>query len=471
VRSLPIVLDLSIGAIVVVGAGSPALNKLELLRGRGADIHWYPIVLERQEAAAMFVPPHSGRLEVMAGEPDEAAVTDAVAVIAATGTELDERLALMARKFGTPINVVDRPERSTFFFPALVDRGDVVIAISTGGAAPVLARRLRERIEALIPAGVGQLAQFLKRWRDRFRRELGRERLSREFWEKVIDGPIARLVHDGRLNEADDLIAAMSRFATEKGVSRLGSVTLVGAGPGDPDLLTLKALQALQDADVIFYDELVTPEILGRSRREAGKVFVGKRKGKPGADQDKINQQLITAARAGSRVVRLKGGDPFIFGRGGEEFEALRLAGVPVGIVPGITAALGCAAEAEVPLTYRNEATRLMLVTAHRADEQISVDWAELSDDKTTLVVYMGQTSAAAVRDGLLTAGRNPATPAAVLARGTRKDSRTVVGKLKDLASLAARAGEGPALLVVGAVVARSKAWREARLHVVAGVA
>jgi uroporphyrin-III C-methyltransferase/precorrin-2 dehydrogenase/sirohydrochlorin ferrochelatase len=248
--------------------------------------------------------------------------------------------------------------------------------------------------------------------------------------------------------------------ATRHPQKETGTVFLVGAGPGDPDLLTLRALQALQGADVVFYDELVTPEILDRARRDAERVFVGKRRGQPGIGQERISAQLVEAARKGLTVVRLKGGDPFVFGRGGEELEHLRDAGVAVVVVPGITAALGCAAEAGLPLTFRNEASQLVLVTAHRADDAAATDWSQLGDPQTTVVVYMGLASASAVRDGLIGAGRDPRTPVAVLARGTRPDARKVVGHLSDLKALAERAGEGPALLVIGQVVARSDAWR-----------
>jgi uroporphyrin-III C-methyltransferase / precorrin-2 dehydrogenase / sirohydrochlorin ferrochelatase len=240
-------------------------------------------------------------------------------------------------------------------------------------------------------------------------------------------------------------------------------VFLVGAGPGDPDLLTLRALHALADADVVFYDELVSAEVLDRARRGAEQVFVGKRRGQAGIGQDEINRRLVAAARAGRRVVRLKGGDPFVFGRGGEEVEYLRNAAVPVVVVPGITAALGCAAEVGLPLTLRNEASKLALITAERAQDAASIDWSGLADRQTTVVVYMGLASAAAVRDGLIAAGRDGATPAAVLARGTRPDSQAAVGRLDQLAALAAEVGEGPAILVIGEVVARCGPCRAAQ--------
>ena len=227
--------------------------------------------------------------------------------------------------------------------------------------------------------------------------------------------------------------------------------------------MTLRALQTLQAADVIFHDELVGPEILFRARRDAELVFVGKRKGEPGMGQDEINRRLKEAALAGRQVVRLKGGDPFIFGRGGEELDYLQSAGVPVFVVPGITAALGCAAEAGLPLTYRGESSRLSLVTANVADGAQSVDWSAHADPRATVVVYMGLFSAAFVRDGLIGAGCPPTTPAAVLARGTLPGSKAVVGRLSELPKLAASVGEGPALLVIGEVVARSQPWKAAQ--------
>jgi uroporphyrin-III C-methyltransferase / precorrin-2 dehydrogenase / sirohydrochlorin ferrochelatase len=223
----------------------------------------------------------------------------------------------------------------------------------------------------------------------------------------------------------------------------------------------LRALQLLQNAEVVLYDELVTAEVLDRARRDAKRIFVGKRRGQPGIGQDEINRKLADAARAGQHVVRLKGGDPFVFGRGGEELEYLRAQGIQVAVVPGITAALGCAAEAGLPLTFRGEATRLTFITANRADEAAEIDWPALADPQMTLVVYMGLTSAAAMRDGLIAAGRDPATPAGVLARGTRPDAQSAVGPLARLPALAASVGDGPALLIVGEVVARSDAWRD----------
>jgi uroporphyrin-III C-methyltransferase/precorrin-2 dehydrogenase/sirohydrochlorin ferrochelatase len=243
--------------------------------------------------------------------------------------------------------------------------------------------------------------------------------------------------------------------------ARQGVVYLVGAGPGDPELLTLKALRVLQDADIIFHDDLVTPEILDLARRDAERVFVGKKAGTKCVAQRMINEELAASARRGLRVVRLKGGDPFVFGRGGEELEHLQDQGVDVIVVPGITAALGCAAEAELPLTFRKESARLTLITAHRAADAEEIDWSGLVRDDATLAVYMGRATAAVVAEGLIAAGRDPKTPAAVLARGTRPDAKSVAGTLDELPELVAQTGDGPALLVLGQVVRRSRPWRE----------
>ena len=462
-RFLPVFLDTSSGLVIVVGSGEPARGKLRLLRAGGAHVRWFSRDVDIAEE--MLTLPGRGRLEISVGDPLKADLSDAVVVVSATGDALDAQIAARARRHRIPVNVVDRPELSTFIFPAVVDRGEVVVAIGTGGASPVLARRLRELIEALLPTRIGELAQLIGRHRRRFA-AVPRALSPRRFWENIIAGPIAEAVLAGRSGEAEARLAAAidDDGAGESSAGKSETVFLVGAGPGDPDLLTLRALHALADADVVFYDELVTPAVLDRARRGAEQVFVGKRRGEAGIGQDEINRRLVAAARAGRRVVRLKGGDPFIFGRGGEELEHLRAAGVPVVVVPGVTAALGCAAEAGLPLTFRNEAGKLAFITAQRAEEAAAIDWSSLADRQTTVVVYMGLASASAVRDGLIAAGREGQTPTAVLARGTRADSQAAVGRLDELAALASEVGEGPAILVIGEVVARSTPWRAAHV-------
>ena len=466
-RFLPVFLEASAGVFVLVGSGDAALAKLRLLRAAGAHVRWFP--RSADVAEEVLTQGGGGRLEISLGDPVSADLSDAAAIVSAAGPVVDAQLAERARRERLPINVVDRPELSTFIFPAIVDRGEVVVAIGTGATSPVLARRLREMIEALLPARLGDLATLIGRYRSRFA-AVPRALSPRRFWHNVISGPIGEAALAGRSVEAETkLVAAIDAHRVSESAAQNGSrsetVFLVGAGPGDPDLLTLRALHVLSDADVVLYDELVTAAVLDRARRDAEQVFVGKRRGEPGIPQDEINRRMVAAARAGRRVVRLKGGDPFIFGRGGEELEYLREAGVPVVVVPGISAALGCAAESELPLTFRNEASTLTFITAHRAEEATAIDWSAAASPQNTVVVYMGLASAAAVRDRLIAAGRDGATPAAVLARGTRLDAQTAVGRLDQLAALAAEVGEGPALLVIGQVVARSAPWRAAELE------
>jgi uroporphyrin-III C-methyltransferase / precorrin-2 dehydrogenase / sirohydrochlorin ferrochelatase len=455
-RFLPVFLDVTQGTVGLVGSGPAALAKLRLLQSASAKVRWYVEDVDTIEHASDM---QSGRLEICSSDPTAADFSDLTAIVCAAGDPHDVTIAARAREYRVPINVVDRPELSTFIFPAIIDRGDVVVAVGTGGTSPVLARRLRERIEALLPARIGDFAALMGRFRTRVARRQSGKLSLRRFWETVVDGPIGVAALAGRWHWAE---AALSRASEhpDRSNGQSGLVVLVGAGPGDADLLTLRALQALQAADVVFYDELVSEEILDRARRDAKRIFVGKRSGQPGMAQDVINRRLAEAAGQGLNVVRLKSGDPFIFGRGGEEIEYLREAGVAVVVVPGITAALGCAAEAGLPLSFRDEASAIAFVTAHHAGNQIRSDWSKFADPAMTVVIYMGLRSAAEISEGLIAAGRDAATPAAVLARGTRADSLCRVGRLDRLAELAAGAGEGPGLLVVGSTVARSDAWR-----------
>jgi uroporphyrin-III C-methyltransferase/precorrin-2 dehydrogenase/sirohydrochlorin ferrochelatase len=464
-RFLPVFLDLQTGPILLVGGGELARAKLRLLLSAGARIRWF--ATDGQHDVSGLDAADVARIEQAQGDPLTADLSGMIAVLCAGAGELGPAMSARAKAVGLPVNVMDDLQHSTFIFPAIVDRGDVVVAVGTGGASPVVARRVRERIEAMLPARIGDLATFIGRWRKTIHGRIAEFPLRRRFWERVVDGPIGALVLSGRADEAEAAlknIADPSAFAGAQAGQVAGRVTLVGAGPGDPDLLTIKALRALQDSDIIFYDELVSPEILDRARRDAARVPVGRRVGKPGIGQDAINKLLIDAAKSGQRAVRLKGGDPFIFGRGGEEVEALREAGVAYSVVPGITAGLGAAAESEVPLTYRGEALRITLLTAHKAKDAETVDWTTLTDQKMTVVVYMGMTAAPAIRAGLLAAGRSPQTPVGVFARATRPDSQAVVGALDDLPALVREIDGGPAILIIGDVVAHSAAWRNANL-------
>lgn len=461
-KFLPIFLDLQAGPILVVGAGDLVRAKLRLLLAAQARVRWH--ATDGDYDVAGLASADAARIERVTGDPLSADLSGVIAVLSAGAGETGIAVAARARAAGLPVNVMDDLQHSTFIFPAIVDRGDVVVAVGTGGSSPVVARRVRERIEAVLPSRIGDLAGFIGRWRKSIHARITEFPLRRRFWERVVDGPIGASVLAGRLDDAEDALKAIANPAAYAGAQTSGGVegrvTLVGAGPGDPDLLTIKALRALQDADIVFYDELVSPEILDRARRDAARVPVGRRVGKPGIGQDAIHRLLIDAAKSGQRAVRLKGGDPFIFGRGGEEIEALRDAGVAYSVIPGITAGLGAAAESEVPLTFRHEALRITFLTAHKARDAETVDWSGLTDQKMTVVVYMGITAAEAIRSGLLAAGRSPETPVGVFARATRPDAKSVVGTLDHLPALVRQIEGGPAILVIGDVVSHSAPWR-----------
>ena len=465
-RFLPIFLDVQYGVVTLVGEGDLARAKLRLLISAGAQVRWFATDGNHDLSG---VDVDKARIEFASADPLTADLNGVVAVVCAGAGETGAAMSARAKAVGLPVNVMDDLEHSTFIFPAIVDRGDVVVAVGTGGASPVVARRVRERIEALLPERIGELASFIGRWRKQVHDLIPEFALRRRFWERVVDGPIGALVLAGRRDEAEgalksigDVSAFAGRLASGEAQ---GSVTLVGAGPGDPDLLTVKALRALQDADVIFYDELVNPQILDRARRDAERVPVGRRVGKPGIGQDAVNRLLIEAARAGRRAVRLKGGDPFIFGRGGEEVEALRQANVVYSVIPGITAGLGAAAQFEVPLTFRREALRVTFLTAHKARDAETVDWSTLTDVEMTIVVYMGMTAAPSVRAGLLAAGRSPKTPVGVFARATREDAAAAIGTLDDLPDLVEKVAGGPAILIIGDVVAHAAPARRQHLN------
>jgi uroporphyrin-III C-methyltransferase/precorrin-2 dehydrogenase/sirohydrochlorin ferrochelatase len=463
-RFLPVFLDLNAGPVLLVGAGDFARAKLRVLASAGARVRYYAI--DGDHDLSSFAPADVARIEFADGDPLAADLSDVIAIVCAGAGDIGVAMSARAKSVGLPVNVMDDLDHSTFIFPAIVDRGDVVVAIGTGGASPVVARRVRERIEAMLPARIGDLASFIGNFRKALHARIPEFSLRRRFWERVIDGPIGALVLEGRKQDAEAALKQIADPSRYAGADKAqGSVTLVGAGPGDPDLLTVKALRALQDADIVFYDELVSPEILDRIRRDAARVPVGRRVGRPGIGQDAINRLLIEAANSGQRVVRLKGGDAFVFGRGGEEVEALRAAGVAYSVVPGITASLGGAAQFEVPLTFRREALRITFLTAHKAADAESVDWSALTDTKMTVVVYMGMTAAPSVRDGLLAAGRAPHTPVGVFARVTRPDAQAAVGTLDRLPELIDEIDGGPAILVIGDVVAHSAPWHRQNLN------
>lgn len=425
--------------VVIVGRGDMAAAKARLFDGSGADLRWF---------APGAAPDSAWRTEA----PTAGDLAGARLVFIALDDRAEAaRLADLARAAGAQVNVVDRPDLSDFHTPALIDRDGVVVGVATGGAAPVLAREVRARIEAALPEGLDRLARLAEGLRETVMATVPDFLARRRFWEEAFRGPARTLALEGRTAEARRHVLRRLNSAAPA----VGMVSLVGAGPGDPDLLTLKALRALQDADVVIHDQLVPKAVLDRARRDARRLPVGKRRGRHSVPQDQIAELMIAEARAGHRVVRLKGGDPFVFGRGGEELEAVRAAGIDVIVVPGVTAALACAASAGIPLTHRGQAQALSFVTAETRAGGQGADWAALAAPNHTVAVYMGVAGAASVQAGLLDGGRAPDTPVAVIENGSRPDQRVVVGRLDGLAQLVVReAVQSPALLIVGEVAA-----------------
>ena len=454
----PVFFDLKGQNVLVVGGGDVALRKISLLERSGAVITLVApeIVPElRQRGAA-------GHLKVKAREFVPSDLDGARLVIVATSRRAINRwIAKLSDARAIPVNVVDDREASRFIIPAIVDRDPVLVAVSTGGTSPVLARRLRERLEASIPKRMGDLALWLRGLRRTSMARLRDTKERRRFFETIVDGPAARRFIDGDSQGALRIAQRLlSRTATAPRAS--GEVTLVGAGPGDPELLTLKALRALQDADVIFHDRLVSEAILDFARRDATRICVGKSAGGIGTTQSEINHLLIRHATEGKRVVRLKGGDPFIFGRGGEELEALALAQIDFSVVPGVTAASGCAAYAGIPLTHREYAHSVSFVTGHADENGKQPDWRALAFPGATAVFYMGLARLDHIVSKLLEHGAAVTLPAAIVARGTLPNQRIIAATLGTILDAASRAAlESPALLVVGEVVAlQSKlAW------------
>ncbi|MCX4198162.1 siroheme synthase CysG [Methylobacterium organophilum] len=385
-----------------------------------------------------------------------------VLAIAATDDEpLNAAVSQHANALGMPVNVVDSPQLCSVIFPAIVDRSPLVIAVSSGGDAPVLARLIRARIETWIPAAYGQLAGLAKQFRAQVKAKFANVQQRRVFWEETFQGPIAEQALAGCSAEAERLLAEKLAGAAPRA---LGEVYLVGAGPGDPDLLTFRALRLMQQADVVLYDRLVAPAIIDLCRRDADRIYVGKQRSEHAVPQEQINQKLVTLAKEGKRVLRLKGGDPFIFGRGGEEIEELAAHGVPFQVVPGITAASGCAAYAGIPLTHRDHAQSVRFVTGHLKDGSCDLPWAELAAPAQTLVFYMGLVGLPVICQQLIAHGRSADTPAALVQQGTTTNQRVFTGTLETLAQrIAQEQVQAPTLLIVGEVVQlREKlAWFE----------
>ena len=447
-RYFPIFLDLEGQTVLVVGGGEAALQKLRLLGRTSADLHL--VAAEPCEAVEALARSHAIRLSRRAFATRDI-VGCRLAIVATEDASELAHVAAAARAAGVPLNAVDRPELCDFLTPAIVDRDPLVVAIGTEGTAPVLARQIKARIEALLPARLGALARFAQGLRARIATALPTSVPRRRFWARFFVGETARRYLAGDIRGAEVATERAIEDASDGGPAP-GRVSLVGAGPGDPDLLTFKALQALQSADVIVVDRLVDRRVLEVARRDARRIEVGKTPRGPSTPQDEINRTLLREARAGHHVVRLKGGDPFVFGRGGEELAALRDAGIEVEVVPGITAALACAASVGLPLTARGARRSVVLMTGHASDGPADHDWRALAQPGQVLAIYMGIGAAGHIERCLLGAGIDPETPVTIVENGTLPAQKVAVGSIRGLAGLVIdNAIKGPAIIYVGA--------------------
>jgi uroporphyrin-III C-methyltransferase/precorrin-2 dehydrogenase/sirohydrochlorin ferrochelatase len=451
---LPIFITVKDEPAVVVGGGQVAHRKVEWLLATSARVTVVAPALahELKELAARGVIKH-----IIAEFAPEHLEHASLAIAATDSSQVNAAVARAARAARVPINVVDNPELSSFIFPAIIDRSPVIVAVGSGGRAPVLVRRVRAQIEALLPAKLGALARFMGERRAAVKLALAAPG-RRPFWERIIGGAVGSQVLAGDEARAHEVFAAELSVSSEP--AALGEVYLIGAGPGDPDLLTLRALQLLQQADVVLYDRLVSDAVLARARRDAQRIFVGKEAGDPQNAQAHIHELMIKYARAGLRVARLKGGDPFIFGRGGEEIEVLAANGIAYVVVPGITAALGAAASAGIPLTHRRLAQSVTFAAGHALDDD-ALDWDALARPNHTAVFYMGVTHLPKIVARLRASGAAADHPAALIERATLPEERVISGTLATLEALAREAKiAAPALLIVGEVAAFARVRR-----------
>ncbi len=442
---LPIFLNVKEKLCLVVGGGEVARRKAGVLLDAGARV---------RVVAPHIEPSLSGQADVecIVARFEAEHLSDVVLVVAATDDRsVNTQVSELARARNIPVNVVDDPALCSFIMPAILDRSPLMVAFSSGGASPVLTRMMRGKLEAVIPQNFSRLAIFAERFRGLVKQRVTNPAKRRIFWENALDGVIAEKVLTGDENSAEQMLQQM--LVDEDNIVR-GEVYLVGAGPGDPDLLTFRALRLMQKADVVVYDNLVSKPIVEMTRRDAERIFVGKKRADHTLRQEEINELLVRLAKQGKRVLRLKGGDPFIFGRGGEEIETLAAEGIPFQVVPGITAASGVASYAGIPLTHRDYAQSCMFVTGHLKDGSMNLDWAALARPRQTVVVYMGLHGLDTLCDELVKHGMPDTTPIAIVQQGTTQNQRVVTGTLATLPKIAAIAQlQAPTLIIIGGVV------------------
>lgn len=446
---LPLFFDLKAQPVLLIGGGDIALRKARLLCRAGAKVRAVSRAFDPE--LAELIEANAG--EMILGEYHSDLIQGVKLIIAATDdNQLHTRVHQDAELANVPINVVDTPPLCTFIFPAIVDRSPIVIAISSAGKAPVLARNLRAKLETLIPNSYAHLGELVGRFRGQVKAKFSTVNQRRVFWERVLSGSVAERVFAGQLSAAEALL--QEQIDSTDPTHQTGEVYLVGAGPGDPELLTFKALRLMQQADVVLYDALVSPEVLELCRRDADLVYVGKQRDNHSVAQDGINQLLVQHAREGKRVVRLKGGDPFIFGRGGEELEQLKACGVPFQVVPGVTAASACSTYAGIPLTHRSYAQSVKFITGQLKNRTTELIFDEMISPNQTLVFYMGLHTLPQIVDGLISAGKSSDTPIAIVSRGTRPDQQVLIGTLASVVAQQDQAQlPAPAMLIIGEVV------------------
>jgi uroporphyrin-III C-methyltransferase/precorrin-2 dehydrogenase/sirohydrochlorin ferrochelatase len=449
---LPVFLNVQGRRALVVGGGKVAARKADLLIRAGCD--FTVIAPTLNDCMARLVQEHGVKHktgDLSADDLDGCSLAFGACADSATNRKLHD----LATAAGIPVNVSDNPELCDFIMPAVVDRSPLLIAIASSSTAPLLTRMLKARFETTVPAAYGRLAEFAGKYRQRIKDSIPDVTRRRRFWETMFAGPIAEQLFSGQ----EELAAAqmdklIEEAATEGDQLPRGEVYLVGTGPGDPDLLTFRALRLMQQADVVLYDRLIGDGILNLVRRDAERIYVGKMPKEHTLPQEEISQMLIRLAQEGKRVLRLKGGDPFVFGRGGEEIESLAENGVAFQVIPGITAANGCAAYAGIPLTHRDHAQACIVVTGHEKNGELNLNWNSLIQPHQTVVIYMGLTSLATITRGFMDHGADPATPAAVIENGTRSGQRVITGTLETLPDQSAAAEiKSPALIIVGSVV------------------
>jgi len=445
----PLFLKLKNQPCLVVGAGDIAARKIEILTRAGALI---TVIAEKISPSVLNIA-EKQPLKIEKKTFEQQDITRYRLVISATSNTItNQQVAETAQRLNIPVNVVDNPKLCSFIFPAIIDRSPIIAAVSSGGSAPVLARLLRAKIESIIPPAFGQLAQLAEKFRPKVKQHISEPMQRRIFWEKVLQGSVAELVFSGKQNLAEQQLKNL--IQQTQTTHHIGEVYLVGAGPGDPDLLTFRALRLMQQADVVVYDRLVSAEILDLTRRDAEKIYVGKKRADHSLPQTSINELLLNLAKQGKRVVRLKGGDPFIFGRGGEEIETLMAENINFQVVPGITAASGCATYAGIPLTHRDHAQSCTFVTGHLKDGSMNLNWQQLTAPNQTLVFYMGLSGLSQICQSLIHYGCSEDHPIAIIQQGTTAHQKVVTGTLLSLPQqVMDKKIKAPTLIIVGTVV------------------